>query len=87
MSDTVKKIRKVVTHVPTGKQWATQGFPFNAVREDEYGKWLIRVLNDDTPAFTLPTGLNDKHSRQTLFNEELLKQCVIEVEVYEERDE
>ena len=87
MSDTVQKIRKVVTHVPTGRQWATRGFPLNAEREEEYGKWLFRVLNGDTPAFTLPTGLNDKHFRQTAFNAELLKQCVVEVEVYEDRDE
>jgi hypothetical protein len=80
-------IRKIVTHVPTGKSWQTQSFPCTDERQNEYGNWLIRVLNGTTSSFTLATGLNDKHFRQTMFNEELLKQCVVEVEVYEERDE
>jgi len=80
-------ICKVVTHVPTGKSWQTQGFPLNDERQTEYGKWLLRVLNGETASFTLPTGLNDKHFRQTLFNAELLTQCIVEVEVYEERED
>lgn len=87
MSGTVTKIRKIVTHVPTGKSWQTKGFPYNSERESEYSRWLVRVLDGETSSFTLPTGLNDNHFRQTLFNAELLKQCVVEVEVYEDRDE
>jgi len=87
VTTTKQMIRKIVTHVPTGKSWQTQGFPATAERQEEYGRWLVRVLNGETTGFTLATGLNDKHFRQTLFNAELLKQCVVEVEVYEERDE
>ena len=87
MSNTVKKIRKIVTHVPTGRTWQTQGVPYTNERDEEYGRWIVRVLNGESVAFTLPTGMNENHSRQTMFNAELLKQCVVEVEVYEVRDE
>jgi hypothetical protein len=82
-----KMIRKVVTHVPTGVAWQTRGFPLTETREHEYDNWLMRVMSGEATCFTLDTGLNDNHSRLTLFNAELLKRCVIEVEVYEERDE
>ena len=84
---TIRKIRKIVTHVPTGRTWQTRGFPYNDERDSEYGKWLTRVLDGETVCFSLPTGLNDNHFRQTVFNAELLKQCVVEIEVYEDRDE
>ena len=87
MTTTKKMIRKIVTHVPTGKSWQTRGQPLTKEREDEYDKWLMRVMNGDVVCFALATGLNDWHSRLTLFNAEMLKQCVVEVEVYEERDE
>ena len=87
VSKTVKKIRKVVTHVHTGRRWDTMGVPYSPEKEEEYVKWLFRILSGETTAFTMSTGLNDKHVRQTLFNAELLKQCVVEIEVYEDSEE
>lgn len=83
---TIRKIRKVVTHVSTGRQWATPGVPYTEALDNDYFEWLKRRMDADC-AFTIPTGLNDTHHRHTSFNPEILKQCVVEVEIYEDRDE
>lgn len=88
MSDKmIKMIRKVVTHVPTGRQWHSRGQVYSEKIEKEYEKSLDRLLMGETTAFAIPTGVGPKHSRLTFFNAHIFKECVFEIELYEDRDE
>lgn len=55
--------------------------------EKEYEKSLDRLLMGETTAFAIPTGVGPKHSRLTFFNAHIFKECVFEIELYEDRDE
>ena len=83
----MKYIRKVVNHVPTGKEWFTRGVEWTKETEEIYRDWIRDTIHPDTVFITLCVREATGEERVFGFNKNILKDCVSSMEIYGVDDE
>ena len=78
----MKFIRKVVTYVPTGRQWYGKPREYSEEADQQFAQWMGNIGSGKTVSFTIDTGMPGLE-RSSAFSEDIIKMCVVEVEIYE----
>ena len=81
----MKMIRKVIHHLPTDKEWFSKGVELTNEIDKDYNEWVVGITVGSTKAFTFLAGMGDDSIRKMAFTENILKDCVVYLEVWEVR--
>ena len=79
----MKMIRKVIHHLPTDKEWFSKGVELTNEVDKAYNEWLSDIMSGNTTAFSFVASLGDTSTRKVAFTNEVLKNCVVYLEVWE----
>lgn len=76
-----KFIQKIVTHVPTGKEWRRKSEKYTEVLESMYREWLNNASSFDSLVFQ-----TDNHDTIICIPKTILKDCVFMINIFETRE-
>jgi hypothetical protein len=83
MPETLTKvIQKVITHVPTGKEWRIKPEKFTKETENENNSWL-----NSCPFYSFIRFQAEFHDTIVLIPRSILNDCVFSINVFETRKE
>lgn len=77
-----KVIQKVITHVPTGKEWRSKPKKFTEETKRENDSWL-----DGCPSYNFIKFQTEFHDTTVLIPRSILNDCVFSINVFETRKE